>query len=871
MNYGKTGASKRQKDISSKTNMKKKRVGVRLFKALVICALLAMIIGVAGGALFVKKILDDTPNVSPEEVVPQGYTTFVRAEDGTELERFVTGGSNRIYKTLDEIPADLGNAFIAIEDSRFLEHNGIDMQGILRAGVVGLMHGGNFSEGASTLTQQLIKNNVFTKFTEEKTFYDRLERKIQEQFLAVEIEKQMSKDQILEAYMNTINLGQNCLGVQSAAMRYFNKNVSDLTLSECAVIAGITQNPTAYDPVVYPEDNATRRNKVLSDMLKQKLITQEAYDEAMADDVYSRIQATSSTADDSPYSYFIDELSSQVIDDLQTKLGYSYTQAYNALYSGGLTITATQDPTIQAIVDEEAANDYNYPGEFYWGVELAATVTRADGTVENYSTQMLSAFWQQQTGEQYPLIFNSQEEAQEAVNAYIATFNVAEGDYLDQKVTFTPQPQTSVVVMDQHTGEVKAILGGRGAKESSLSYNRATEATRQPGSCFKILAAYAPALDTNTDTLATVIDDAAYETTDTHNEIKNWYAGYKGNVTVRKAIEQSINVAACKTIAAVGTQTAYNYLTDFGISTLVDGKNEDYPGFTDIQEVTAIGGITRGVYNIDMTAAFASIANNGLYNEPILYTQILDHDGEVLIDNTPDQRQVIKDSTAGLLTSAMQDVMNQGTGTTAKMSNMPVAGKTGTSDDGEGGSKDIWLSAYTPYYTCTVWGGYDNNMPLSDTVWHEILWKSIMERIHANLAYQDFAMPASIEQATICSQTGLLATSSCSGITEYFAKDSLPTQTCPGHASTTKNNTTTNNNSNNNSTTDGTTTTTPDSGTDTSGGTGGSTGGGTDTGGGTGGGTDTGGGTGGETGGGTGGETGGGTGGGDTGGGTTTP
>lgn len=191
------------------------------------------------------------------DVKPSGYTTFVYADDGkTEIQRFVASGSNRVYKTLDEIPEDLQHAFIAIEDERFYDHNGIDLQGIARAAMVGLTSG-NFSEGASTLTQQLIKNNVFPEFTEEKTFYDRLQRKLQEQFLALEIEKQMSKEEILEAYLNTINLGQNSLGVQSAAQRYFAKDVSELTLSECAVIAGITQSPSGYNPVTNPEANAS--------------------------------------------------------------------------------------------------------------------------------------------------------------------------------------------------------------------------------------------------------------------------------------------------------------------------------------------------------------------------------------------------------------------------------------------------------------------------------------------------------------------------------------------------------------------------------------------------------------------------------------
>ena len=269
-----------------------------------------------GAGVFAKKILDNTPEVSPEDVKPKEFTTFVYADDGaTEIERFVASGSNRVYKPIDQIPKDLQHAFVAIEDERFYKHNGIDLQGIARAAIVGITSG-NFSEGASTLTQQLIKNNVFPNFTKEKTFYDRLERKLQEQFIALEIEKQMSKDEILESYLNTINLGQNSLGCQAAAKRYFGKDVSELTLSECAVIAGITQNPTEYNPITNPESNKKRREKVLRNMLDQKYIDQAAYDEAIADDVYARIQTVNSaTTDNSPYSYFVDALSDQVITD----------------------------------------------------------------------------------------------------------------------------------------------------------------------------------------------------------------------------------------------------------------------------------------------------------------------------------------------------------------------------------------------------------------------------------------------------------------------------------------------------------------------------------------------------------------------------
>lgn len=779
MNYGKENLTKTKKDISSKKNMKKKRVGVRFFKALIICVLLLVVIGAGGAGLFVKRIIDKTPVVTPADVKPSGATSFVYAEDGTLLDKFLQKGSNRVYKNYDQIPIDLTHAFVAIEDERFYQHNGIDLQGILRAGVVGLTSGG-FSEGASTLTQQLIKNNVFPNFIEEKTFYDRLERKFQEQYLAVEIEKQMSKEEIVEAYMNTINLGQNCLGVQTAAKRYFNKDVSELDLSESTVIAAITQNPTDYDPVLHPEDNAVRRETVLQYMLKQGYISQSEYDEALADPVYDRIQtAVQDAGDTTPYSYFIDELAQQIIEDLRVRKNYTETQAYNALYSGGLTITATQDPTIQRICDEEVANPANYPETVEYGLEYALTVTHSDGTSENYSKEMLAEYIKGAWGRQFSLVFSSPDEANQAIAEFKSTLNIGEEDTVTENIDITPQPQTSVVLMDQYTGKVKAIVGGRGEKKTSLSLNRATDSTRQPGSCFKIVSTYAPALDSAGYTLASTILDEPYQYT-TGGVVNNWDKIYIGETRLRYAIEHSMNVCAVKTLTDIGLQTGYDYLQNFGFTTLVNFDNDNYPGFTDVAQATALGGITRGVYNLEMTAAYAAIANAGTYTEPILYTKVVDSDGNILLDNTsPSTHQVIKDSTAALLTSAMEDVINRGTGTSAKLNNMPAAGKTGTTEY----STDLWLSAYTPYYTCSVWGGYDSNKPMDNMSqsWHQILWKNIMDRVHTDLPYKDFSMPPSVEQKTICTETGLLATSTCPTLTEYFAKGTAPTQSCPGH------------------------------------------------------------------------------------------
>ena len=784
MNYGKDNLSRRKKTISSKKRKKQKRVGVRFFKAIIICILLLVVICVIGGVIFAKKIIDDTQTVSADDILPKGFTTTITDQNGTVIDTLKDSDSNRVYRTYEEITANsdfLPHAFVAIEDERFYEHNGIDIQGIIRAGLVGIANGFDFTEGASTLTQQLIKNNIFPDFVNEKTLIDRVERKLQEQYLALEFEKEMSKEEILEAYMNTINLGQGCLGVQTASTRYFNKDVADLTLSECAVIAAITQNPTLYDPVTNPDENASRREDVLDKMLEQGYIDQAQYDEAIADPVYDRILQTAAvTEDTTPYSYFTDAMIEDIIQDFINELGYTETQAYNLLYSGGLTIKSTQDLSIQQICDEVVADESLYPMTEY-GVEYALTIHRADGTMENYSKQTLGTYISNTYADSNPLVFSSEEEARAMVEEYKGTLgiNTEAGDIVDENLSITLQPQTSVVVMDQYTGQVKAIVGGRGQKTTSLSLNRATDSTRQPGSCFKVLSTYAPGLNECGMTLATTIKDEPYRYA-SGQQVNNWDGRYIGEARVRYAIEHSMNVCAVRTLTeTVGLEKGYQYLQKFGFTTLVN-NDPDYPGMTDVAQSTALGGITRGVYNIEMTAAYAAIANGGVYTEPILYTEILDHDGNVLIDNTtPDTHEVIKESTAYLLTSAMEDVISRGTGTSARLSNMAVAGKTGTTEN----STDLWLSAYTPYYTASVWGGYDENKHMENMSqsWHMVIWRNIMERIHSELEYKDFTVPSSVVQRTICTQTGKLAVDGCPALTEYFDKDTVVKESCSGH------------------------------------------------------------------------------------------
>ena len=327
----------------------------------------------------------------------------------------------------------------------------------------------NFSQGASTITQQVLKT-MYLLIGPKNSLGASFKRKYRSNTFAIQLENN-KKDTILETYLNTINLGANTLGVQAAAHRYFNKDVSKLTLSESAVIAAITKNPTAYNPINYPEDNAERRETVLNYMLKNEHITKEEYDEALADDVYSRIQSVDAKitdSNDSVYTYFIDEVVSQVLDDLQEQKGYTYTQAYNALYSGGLKIYSTMDSDIQKICDEELSNDANFPAKTYWSINWAYTVQHADGTTENYSESYISYYHKTLLGESaFKLIFSSKEEALQCVNEYkqyLYPDGLAEGDIEYETLYYTPQPQVSFTVMDQYTGYVKAVVGGRGEK-----------------------------------------------------------------------------------------------------------------------------------------------------------------------------------------------------------------------------------------------------------------------------------------------------------------------------------------------------------------------------------------------------------------------
>lgn len=645
-------------------------------------------------------ILWDAPDLDEVSVTPTGYRTTVLDQDGETILTLMGAESNRVYAPLHEIPKQLQQAVVAIEDERFYQHHGIDVRGIARA-LYRNLASGRLSEGASTITQQLIKNNVFSDWTQEKNAWDKISRKIQEQYLALQLERRESKDWILENYLNTINLGSGTWGVKAAAMRYFGKDVSELKLSECAVLAGITKSPVGYNPINQPEASRKRQLLVLDKMLEQRMISRWEYDRAIEDDVYARIATDNVPVEGAEVnSYFEDAMVYQVVEDLEKAMPCTEEEAWQMLYRGGLTIHTTQDSRLQEICEQEVNRDKWYASD----------------------------------------------------------------------------AQTSLVLMDPHSGQVKALVGGRGEKTASLTLNRATSSVRQPGSTIKVIGEYAAALEAGTVTLGTVYDDAPHRYSD-GTTIKNANGKYGGMTTIRQGIEHSTNVVALKCFQQLGADTVFAQLQNFGLSHLDEA---------DRVESLALGGTHGGATNLEITAAYGAIANNGVYMEPIYYTKIVDRSGKVLLENLPERHIAVQPNTAALLTSAMEGVLEEGgTGAKAAFPGMHLAGKSGTSSD----LRDLWFVGYSPYYVCGVWGGYDDFSEQSSGGYVKNIWRAVMQRAHENLYDRSFSGTEGLVSHTICTKCGKLAVDGLCEDTvqgnmtqeELYIPGTEPTEMCDCH------------------------------------------------------------------------------------------
>ena len=802
MNYGKKEIDSKIDKINSsnKKIFNKIKLNVKIFAVIIVFTLI--LCAVFSGVGIVRGLTDSAPDINEENIMPDGYPSIIYDAKGKKVQKLMGINANREYKKITDIPECVQNAFVAIEDARFYKHSGVDLQGILRA-VFSALSDEKVTQGASTITQQLLKNQVFGGGN-EKSFFGKVSRKIQEQSLAIKLESTIDKKKILEYYLNTINLGQNTMGVETASKRYFGKSVSKLTVSEAAVLAGITQNPTEYNPITEQQNNEAKRKIILKNMLDQKYITEDEYEEALGDDVYSRIQDINKEKRTSSYgdinSYYVDAVIENVVSDLKQKLGYTETQAYNAIYREGLKIYTCQDQSLQKICDDVINNDKYYQKNTKSYLSYQLKVKKSDGETELYTEGDVRAFINDAHKKRISFYFKNRKKAEKYIKLFKKKNLDKHDKILSESINLIKQPQASFVLMEQSTGKVRAIVGGRGEKTANRTLNRAASSKRQPGSTFKVLSTYLPALDTSGFTLANVMDDAPYKYPGTNKRVKDWdSSGYKGLTSLRQGIVDSVNIVTVKTFQKVTPQTGFDYLLNLGFTTLVDRREtSDGQIYSDIQLPTALGGLTDGVTNVELTAAYAAIANGGTYIKPVYYTKIVDSKGNVLLQNSKSGKKVMKNTTAWLLTDAMKDVIKRGTGKKAafKKIKMPQAGKTGTTSD----NTDFWFEGYTPYYTAGIWLGYDSMFTQMSGSASKIMWRDIMEKVHKvkKLKNKNFKKPEDIITRKICKKCGKLAVYGlCDRAldgndikTEYFARGTQPKESCDCHVKYTFSNST---------------------------------------------------------------------------------
>jgi len=781
MNYSQDRNEKRMKRYRAHGRKVQNKIIFTVLRVGVAAMLIAGLALAGAGAGFYMSIVSGAPDVRDFEFGLDfgSLDTVILDVHGNEIIR-LDAGTSRTFAEWEEIPEILIFAFIAIEDERFFEHNGVDLRAMGRALYETAVHGNN--QGGSTITQQLVKNM-------RGMFRNTIQTKLEEQHMAIQLEtwlteelgsREAAKNRILHEYLNIVSLGSGNYGVQAAAQFYFGKDVSELTLSESAVIAAITQRPYTFNPARNPDSNRGRKREVLNSMLRLGFITEEEHYYAWHDDVYARIQGV--RADDTDgeiWSYFIDAVIDRLYEDLEAR-GFSNAAAQNLIFHGGLVIHTTLDPRIQDIVDAAFLNEELFPtnvADFELYLEYRMTIRNVDTGAIRHTRRTSTHHGVRTT-------------TYEGFDAFVA-WSMADAIAMNEELVsslllYQPQPQASMVIIDHNNGHVVAIAGQRGEKQTNRAFCRATTATRQPGSVFKIFAAYAPGIDMGLFTAATTFDDTPNIIWQNNQEVSwpnnHWGRQFRGYSNVRRAIEWSYNVVAVKAWNDVGAQNAFNYLLNFGFTTL--NSNEAH------NAAVVLGGLSHGITNLEMTAAMGAIANAGMLQQSIFYTVVYDRHGDVIIDNRNiAPTQVISADTAYILTDTMRDVMRSGTATSAALRRsiapMDFAGKTGTTTN----SRDVYFVGYTPYFTAGVWVGHDSRrdlrvQPRPDTR----IWRYVMEQVHEGLEERRFERPAGFSTHAVCGVSGMLAMAACHADprgsqvrTELFAPGTMPVTHCHIH------------------------------------------------------------------------------------------
>ena len=712
-----------EEDIKKKKNKKGKKGNEKLKKVIKIIAitlLLLIVIGAGIGiGLLYRLIHGDWAFTEEDLMISYSNSTIYDKDENLIAE--LAGDENRQIISKSDMSKYLFEAYVSIEDERFYEHSGVDLKRTLGATATYLFRGGESSYGGSTITQQVVKNLTGDK---ENSSWAGALRKVKEMVRAYQVEKILSKDQILELYLNLIPLGggsKNLYGVQTAARYYFNKSASELSLVESAYLAGITSAPNTYNPFGTEDKTEKIHNKVktvLKKMYELGRITKEEYDNAI-EEVNNGIKFEQGTVtQNTSYSYHTEAAIKEIIEDLKNQKGWSEDEAKLHLYSGGYKIYTTQDSNIQKIVEDEYKN-----------------------------------------------------------KTWITTTKVKEKNEEGKTETTTVQIQSAMVIIDHTTGYV---VGGAGAlgEKTAWGTNRMTDIIKQPGSSVKPIAVIGPCLEEKIITAGTVVDDTPVSFGNYHP--KNVSEKFKGLMNIRNIIRVSENVPEVKLMNILTVSKSITYLKKFGITR----TDEEKEGLS-----LALGGMSYGVSPLEMAGAYATIANDGMYIEPTFYTKVLDDDNKLVIETTQETHRVISEGNAYLLKSILTEPVKGGTATSAQLSGMDVAGKTGTTNE----TTAVWFCGFTPYYTGTVWYGYDKaEGSAGGSGTPARIWAAVMKKVHSGLSSKKFEKPDSITTAVICEDSGLLATDACKNdprgsrvYTEYFVKGTVPTSSCTTHVTAT--------------------------------------------------------------------------------------
>lgn len=705
------GTTKRKKSSKNRGIMKDHS---KLIKAIIISAILLLLLILIAGGVFVGILFSDKFAMTKEDLLIGYSNTIIYDADGNVIAE-LSGKENRQIIGINDMSEYLPKAFVSIEDERFYKHNGVDMKRTAAATLTYLTHSGESNFGGSTITQQLVKNITNEK---DSSGAAGMQRKIREMSRAYQIEKMLSKDQILELYLNLIPLassGGDICGVETASRYYFNKSASDLSIEQCAFIAGVTHSPSQYNP--YKENPNTERitnrtKTVLGKMKNLGYINEEQYNEAIGKVneglKFEKGELPTSTIKD----YYVSAAVEQVVKDLVEEKGMSAEYARSRVYSGGLKIYTTQIQSIQQTIETEYKAD-----------------------------------------------------------TYVKPAKAAEGAHT----------QSAMVIIDHKTGKVVGCMGGLGTDVDAVGINRINSA-RQPGSSIKPIGVYGPAIEKGIINAATVYDNTYPTVFGTNYTPHNASNQKSGLCTIRDAIEVSANIVACKVMTELTPDAAIDFMRDLGITSLTKAS-ESSNGYNDSNLTTALGAVSYGISPLEMAAAYAAIANDGVYIEPTFYTKVEDSTGNVIIESKQDSRRVFSEGNAYILKSLLKQPVegSQGTARVCRMGNIDVGAKTGTTQD----EKDVWLCGFTPYYTASAWVGYDKPERVNTAGGSPatLIWAKVMKNVHANLEAKQFVKPGNVVSATVCRTSGKCATAACKDTyTEYFVEGAVPGK-CEGHNS----------------------------------------------------------------------------------------